>query len=416
MPGWISRTFVVLLAVVALVAVACGSGDHKSASKVTTTTKPPATGTPVKLMVYTPTGTNVANFPESISAVKAAVDAINAGGGINNHPLEVVVCNEGNDPNQAARCAQQAVDKGVVAAVGGFSQYGAQMHPILLKSKIATIGLPALSVSDYTSNDSFLIDAGALAYFSVCPQALKDVRAKKAAILRIDVATAAGIEAFIASGGKTAGLEIARPGVAVPTGAADFTTPIAQVKNTGADSVVVIFDQAQAVQALQAAGQSGTHFAVCTAEGVVEDQNLAKLSDAGALGKYTTGGALPTASQLPDLPEGKRYLKEMNAATAGGDEVASIHTARSLRSWLSVQVAAQVLKGMTGEVTAATFWDAISQAKVDLGLVPPIDFARPGTVFPRIFNPFVRLAKWDPDKKAMVALDDKLYNFSDYAR
>src|SRR5688500_14202168 len=112
-----------VLAVAALLA-ACGDDDSTDTAAEADTPETTAsfTGEPVHVGLIVPTETAGANFPEVIAAVEAATMAINERGGIAGHEVEVVYCNEGDDPNQAGECAQQMIDDGVIATVSSFSR------------------------------------------------------------------------------------------------------------------------------------------------------------------------------------------------------------------------------------------------------------------------------------------------------
>lgn len=61
-------------------------------------------------------------FPEASAAVKAYFDRVNASGGIQGRPLELIVEDDGADPARAADAARQLVESsGVVAHVGSAS-------------------------------------------------------------------------------------------------------------------------------------------------------------------------------------------------------------------------------------------------------------------------------------------------------
>lgn len=97
------------------------------------------------------------------AGLNAAVGAINAAGGIHGHKMVVNVCNDENDPNQAAACARQAAaNPAVLAAVGNDTNYGAQVDPILAKAGIANIGPIPYSSTDFTDKNSYPTSMGTL--------------------------------------------------------------------------------------------------------------------------------------------------------------------------------------------------------------------------------------------------------------
>src|SRR5437867_1744571 len=80
-------------------------------------------------------GTAVANWPHATAEAKAAVRGWNSRGGLHGHKLELVYCNDKNDPNLGIACARQMVKEKVIAVVGGGAfASGAQITAILGKA------------------------------------------------------------------------------------------------------------------------------------------------------------------------------------------------------------------------------------------------------------------------------------------
>ena len=142
--GWL--VLVAVLSVFSLIAAACGDDDDdaSSASASEPAEAPaeapaeepaeapaeepaeepapepePEPKDPIKVMVITPEDNDILIIPEARIGVQAAAERINSEGGVQGHPIEVLTCNDQNDPNTAASCAREAVDAGVVAVVGG---------------------------------------------------------------------------------------------------------------------------------------------------------------------------------------------------------------------------------------------------------------------------------------------------------
>ena len=368
----------------------------------------------VKLMVMTPTGTGLVDFPDSLAAAKAAARGLNEQAEENGYELEIVYCNEQNDPNQAERCARSAADQGVTALVGGFSQYGDRYHPILLDNKIAAIGFPGLGAGDFTSGDSFLIEGGALGSYATCPKALADAGATSVLLIRQDLAAAAGLDSFVANGAKNAGIE-AKPPVVVPADTADYSTVIASAQSAGVDGVVVALPEQQATQLLQVNGQSGKPLKICSSASAVPDTSLKELGD--VVGSFYTSGTWPATGSLASYPEGERFLEDMKAEAAAGDKDAGAIKASTIQAYVSVLAAAQVLDKMApGDYSAPAFFEAISTGSVDLGFgLEPVNFAVPGALLPRLFNSQVRFSEWNPKEGHMVAVDDQILDAATYA-
>src|SRR5205823_11390680 len=97
-------------------------GTPTSAAASSTPAVP--TGTPIKIGLIEPVGTTLLNFDYGVAAPQGAAIGINGKGGINGHPVQIDFCNEKNDPNEAARCAQQMVSDKVMATAATLSLSG----------------------------------------------------------------------------------------------------------------------------------------------------------------------------------------------------------------------------------------------------------------------------------------------------
>src|ERR1700761_3707726 len=135
---------VVMLAVVGLVVVACGSskkaattspttagsvGSAASTGSATSTgsaagASAAPSGSPIKVMTIASVNYSGPNYENILETAKLYQDWINAHGGINGHPLEVSTCDEQGDPTKTAQCGRQAIANHDVAVVGSFSFNG----------------------------------------------------------------------------------------------------------------------------------------------------------------------------------------------------------------------------------------------------------------------------------------------------
>lgn len=153
-----------LLLVVSLILAGCGTGRPPLAGPPATGTpvRPPPAGTPIKVMTWAPEGDTDVSHPGLVAVAQAFAATVNDAGGIGEHPLEVLTCDEGDDPATAAACARRAVDEDVVAVVGSFSAHSAAYLPVLEAARIPYLGGVALTDLDYRSPMSFPITGGAL--------------------------------------------------------------------------------------------------------------------------------------------------------------------------------------------------------------------------------------------------------------
>lgn len=138
-------------AVIASLLSACGSlpGSGDSGEKG-----------PITVMTWAPQDTKATNMPGMPAMAEAYARWVNSRGGIRGHHLRVLTCNERNDSVAAAQCAQRAVDRGAVAVVGSYSQFGRQfMAPLEVKG-IPFIGGYGASDEEFESPLSYPVNGG----------------------------------------------------------------------------------------------------------------------------------------------------------------------------------------------------------------------------------------------------------------
>src|SRR5271155_373699 len=156
-----------------------------------------AAGAPIKIinisMVTSPVYGQPS--PETPATIKAAASVINAAGGLDGHPIKVIVCDDKGNLNDAANCAREAVSDGVVAAVGDNSPTGTAIDPILESAGIATIGPNPLSATDLSSPNSFTVQSGFLTVTGAAV-ALEQAGAKRIETVTIAASTSAEVSAL----------------------------------------------------------------------------------------------------------------------------------------------------------------------------------------------------------------------------
>ena len=103
--------------------VACAG--RSSLGDVVAETASAADGEPIVLGMINQENTPVGSYPELSSATRAAIEFVNAElGGVNGRPLELEVCNTEFSPEGSTSCAQQFVQAGVPAVLGGIDVFG----------------------------------------------------------------------------------------------------------------------------------------------------------------------------------------------------------------------------------------------------------------------------------------------------
>lgn len=364
-----------LLAVLAAGCAADDSGGADDASDVTAgSTAPLPPGEPIRLMVnFTSEGVD-AN-PQIVEGALAAARALNNAGGIQDRPLEIIPCDNHNDPNEAAECGRQAVAEGAVASVGDLTQQSTEYLPIYEENQIAALGNSPANPASFTSPASFPITGGAVSNFAGLGRYVADAGAEAIAVVRPDIGPAAIAQTLVAAGTDPVGAEVVND-IAVPADAPDMASYAAAALDGGADGIVLALGAQQAINFIQAAQQTDPDVVI----GFVAS-SLDEVID--ALGAGAEGLILAEFLVPPDVEtEGTaEYVQEMT--DAGYSEVGALRNT----AWLSVHVFAQVAADLP-EITNTTVFEALGRAEgLTSPLTPPIQFTEGGVFdLPRVFT------------------------------
>ena len=394
-PDWrLVRTMVALLAVLALVAAACGDDDDEATGSEDGTTSESSTdettdettdestdeggdaseeaeaptGDPIKVMTVTtlnaagPTYQNIANTAEVYA------EYINARGGIAGRPLEVTVCDEMFDPAVATTCARQAVEEDMVSIVGSFTFFAESIVPVIAESDITWFGpCCPITPSELTSPHSFPIGNQPMYAVGAVKRAVEDGCENINAVI-IDGAQIfiPPMENAITALGMSFGETIILP----PT-AQDYSAEVAQAIGGDADCVITIISETPYITWNTAWTQSGTEARQYGPQG-----NLNEVSAAGneeATDGDIIAGMYPDISTSPwdeyraALDEGGYDTTELDYNSLGG-----------MGTWAAFVGFTQIAESIEGDITAQSFFEAASNtSELDLGgMVPVLDFTQ----------------------------------------
>lgn len=369
------RTLTVVIAVLALVATACGSGSDsevsgavETAGDSTSDTVEEPTGEPLKVMTVTtlnaagPTYQNIANTAEAYEAY------INARGGIAGRPLEVTVCDEQFDPAVATSCAREAVEEDMVAIVGSFTFFAESIVPVTAESDITWFGpCCPITPSELTSKHSFPIGNQPMYAVGSVKRAIDDGCTNINAVI-IDGAQIfiPPMENAIAALGQSFGDTIILP----PT-AQDYSAEVAQATSGDADCVITVISEGPYITWNTAWTQSGTEAVQYGPQGNLNEVSAAgneESTDGDIIGgMYTDISTASWSEYRLALDEGGYDTGELDYNSLGG-----------LGTWAAFIGFAQIAEGIDGEITAASFFEAASNtSNLEMnGMVPDLDFTQ----------------------------------------
>lgn len=316
---------------------------------------------PIVVMTWAPENTNATNMPGMPAMAEAYSRMVNAQGGINGRPLQVLTCNEHNDTVQAENCAQQAVNAHAVAVIGSYSQYGESFMPLLENAGIPYIGGYGITQDEFTSPLSYPVNGGLPALLAGNGRQLAS-GCRRISLVRPDTEAGDSFPQFLDAGLAYGGNPTPAQDVRVPEAATDYTAAARTAVGAG--------DPGQCVTAVLG-GNTGTFFddfrrldvgpQIRTASvlGSVDQPMLDAMGGAeGPMeGSYATGWYPPPSDSRWDA---------MRAAVdkyAFGDTNIDIADPGAETTWIAYTVFATVVGSLgDGDVTASTVQHALDNA------------------------------------------------------
>ncbi|WP_328752379.1 ABC transporter substrate-binding protein [Streptomyces sp. NBC_00285] len=340
----------------ALLAAGCGGKASDSATQTSA-----LKGAPVKVMVWDPEETQGSAQPGVRQTAQAYEKWINANGGIKGGPLKVLTCNEKNDPDEAEKCAQQAVAEKVVAVVGSYSLAGDRYMPILQKAGIPYLGGTGVSAAEFSNPLSFPVNGGTPAVFAAHGQQLVQDGCKKISGVRYDVAAAAVVSQFLTLGAVSAGGSAPKD-IKVPLTATDLAPQVAAATK-GSDCVSVIMGTASGLF-VKSYVQSGAKTKLASVVGNLTPELAASTGGSGGPleGAAITGYYPPTSDAV---------WKDFVQAAKGTD----IDTSNGANetTWVAFKVLTEAAKKLPTVSSAALVQELNSTSGIDTGgLTPPL--------------------------------------------
>lgn len=298
--------------------------------------------------------TGPAPFPEVPRAAQAVFDRVNAAGGINGRQIEFISEDDGADPAQASQAARRLVDEHqVVAMVGSASLVecsanaafyaqrdlvsltGTGVEPTCFESKnIAPVNNGTLQ--GYASLLHFA--SNGLGHDRVCPVILNSAGLTDP-YLRL-------IEKWEADTGTTA------PLIDTTVNLGDDVTPVLlAVRDAGCEAVVFNSNEPVASAFMNTAKQQdmlkGIDYLTLTSaysEAVAET-----LKEQGTLGLYVNSEFVPFTGDDAELEDWRTTLTNANVPL----------TSLSEGGYVAAEIMVEVLRGIEGDITAASVSDAL---------------------------------------------------------
>jgi len=363
------RNLVVIVgALVALVLTGCGSGGNSSGA-----------GGTIKIYQLAPIQSQIVSLPFMKTSAEAAVAAINAAGGVNGTKLELVTCDEKWDPNEAIKCAQEAVAEKAAAVVGSLTAGGSQVMPILESAGIPYLGGNPASPIEAQSKASYLIDSGVPGYSALPIAAAKYMGAKKVVATMLDNSNVPSNEEYLKVGDQVAGVNSVG-NIIIPADAVDYSLYAQRLEASGADAIMAIPagpDQVVKIyNSLKAIGSDLKMIGPANSFPQSAIDQAGKIAD----GTWLISG-IPNADGSNEW--GKAYVAEMAKYKPGEKVIGTV----GMRTWAALHLFVEVAKTVNGDVTSKTLTDALkSTTCLDFMWLKCLDYSKDGPIgkYPRV--------------------------------
>ncbi len=366
---------------VALLAAACASGGTTASSSGGGS----SAAAPIVIGGAGPLHNPAYNEPTLETGLQAAVDAINAAGGVKGHQLKLQFCDTGYTVNGELSCAHQFVSQQVSAAVDPYflaDQSGAEVK-LLQQAGIPVFGGQGLSPAELNDPGAYPLSSGLPGWTYGAVASLLKAGDKKISIL---VDTNPGSQfagQLLAAAAKSAG--ITAPVVTGdPNADPTFSAAAAKATANGANGVALFPSPVNVPKMIKALRQTGFQGKISLPTVILPAVFIKALGAAGNGVLADSQVALTTDTSNPGV---RQYLADMKKY--GHNQV----TDASIFAWSAVQVFAKAIAGASSfdakGITAALH--SLSKP-VDIKTVGPWQSAgmtSPLPAFSRILNPTV---------------------------
>ncbi|MFI6089249.1 ABC transporter substrate-binding protein [Streptomyces sp. NPDC051218] len=372
----------------------------------------------VTVMTWAPEKTKATNKPGVPAMAQAYARWVNANGGIDGRELEVITCNDHNDPVGAADCARKAVDMKVAAVVGSYSQHGRSFLSPLEVAGIPYIGGYGVTDEEFSSPLSYPVNGGEPALMAGNGRQLA-ARCERVSLVRPD--TIAGddlpglLDAGLAEGHRKPSAD-----VRAPEDGTDYTAQAEQAlerAGTGGCVTAALGERTDTFYDSYRRTEDGYPTAKISSVLGSVDQSLVDRTGGGKgpyEGAYLTGW-YPAASD-PRWDD----MREVIRRQAFGDNRVDPTDAGVQTTWIAYTVLKQTVESLDGgEVSSRTLRRALDKGlKVETGgLTPTLSWRYKDMLaasdFPRLVNAdvtfqMVRDGRLVPARKGFVNVSKTL--------
>lgn len=375
-----------------LAVAACSGTTPESPSDA-----PTVSGEPIKLGYIENMSGTALSVVEPFESGQIATEAINAAGGIDGRPLELIPCDTRGVPAANLTCARQLVEEdGIIALIGG--QGGNGVAEINARENV--VNWMAIA-NDPADNNNPLAYMTALNAFVSASQSVY-LGAKKFDAEKITVLVLQGAEGVYAEAQRIAEAElgIELEIIPVPVETTDFAPLIARVESSGADVWSILLQPDSIVLAVQAANDAGMEIPLA----------MSDLAMSAAAQQAIGAAPFPHAMALEKLADPAisttwaTYLDHLAAHDPDGTRVTGPTDGGTTNTWFAVYSFADIASQLP-EVTRDAFSEYVAGLdNFDYDLIHPQDFTRDSPIpgIPRQTNVWAFEGGYGPDGSILI--------------
>lgn len=369
----VSGTALVVISTLA----ACSSGSSSGAGSSPTGSTSGKSAKPVQVVEIATAQGPVAEGTFARPGAEAAVQAVNAAGGVRGRPLDLTFCDDQAQLSVAAACATKAAaDSSVIATVSDNSQNGTAIDPVLNNAHLAAIASIPYTAADFTTPAVFTSEGGGLAIVAGESEFMARMGKTKLAMMVLDTSGGAAAVQFVNA--ELAALYKKKlTSVLVPATTTDISSSAAAAIRQRPDSVALALPETLEISAIEQLRAQGYAGAIVGPVEALPPAVLKNIPNPGPL--YLSGAyAYSSPAYQTFLAEMKKY--EPNAQVND----------YALSAWVGVHEFADVMSKSTHPLTRAGVLAAFNSASdySTHGLTPTLDFTKPNPAkgFDRLIN------------------------------
>ncbi len=352
------------------------------------------------------------SLKDQATALEASATAFNARGGANGSCIEVHVCDDGANPEQAVGCVREMEDAGVVATVndqGTAAQ--AEVAAAMVAAKIPRVASNVTN-NDWGDTNAYPMDASGTGVTFLLPQALIAADVNEIGLIRVDLAGASALKGIIE--GIYEGDATFPYDVGVAAGTTDFSQYILAAQDAGAGGVTLALGEQEAIQVVRAGQQLGTDLLIGSSLGTFSHATVTDLRDFAEQQAFLWSFAPATA----DLPVYDALRADLSAS--GDDSLQTENLKASpMRSWIGLYGLLKMIRDSGMEEFTGDGITAMLQAAKDVPMLGMYgdenwtpNLSHPG-IFARAGMNHWATYQWDPEAKAPDGLEGNFVESSE---